>query len=767
MNTLSQRIAGHYLIQKNIGSGAMGDVYLALDERLDRPVAVKVLKLEADSVEAREHFILRFRQEARTIARLTHPNIVALYDLGTEADRFYMVMEYVQGRNLQQLIEGRTEPLPVAQTLRIAIQLCDALARAHESDVVHRDVKPANILVSSRGEVKLTDFGIARLSQAQDMRLTQAGTMLGSFLYAAPEQLTNAAEADTRADIYSVGATIYELLTGQPAYQADNIGRLIQLIFTQDPTPPQILNEEVPEAFAEIIWKALAKNPLDRYQRMSEMLADLQKLSGMEISVMPMAATVFEPISEPERDTRTTQVRFNLLKTTTQSGARSILKYLRGNQAWLSHCLADCEASENRQSYSEVRARIRQHDLRGKCFSGVLEFGDHWVFVADGDICGAYYTLEGLTHDAALERLPETAMMHASYALSPGLSLSLASFVALDGQAIQENLDSALLNLFPILDELVSEAFEGYGICRRFEGDDEEPIDTHVYLFEQGLARFSFRIDSQGQFGPAQSSLAETLGRGRCLLSLYAPARQVMATVMRDLLALAELKPTYHDPHDGVLADVLQLAAGDMSHCLGEAIGANLTFELSLQGQSTLPEAFRQSLEALPDYQSAHWLMTELFFGINAHRQIQAFKDLYPRFAQIQRLRFHQDLPSEFGCAVRYSLIAEADPQAAPVLMARRGNGDPADIELFVEETIAVQKSLLQQGLREVPAAVYVSDKPLGNQALAQFARLTLKPGLFSKLKGFVKVQGKAGFHLFLAEHLADTPPRLLAPGLL
>ncbi len=771
--TTNKTVAGHYVIKEKIGEGAMGDVYLAIDDRLDREVAVKQLKLEADTEEGRQQYIQRFKQEAKTIARLNHPNIVGIFDIHSSQDEFYMVMEYVNGRNLQEIMEGAQQPLPVETVTRIAIQLCEALQQAHEHNIVHRDIKPANVLVSTRNEVKLTDFGIARLNEKHDLRMTQAGTMLGSFLYASPEQLTNASNVDARADIYSVGATIYELLTGKPVYEADNVGSLIQQVFMSEPIAPHIANPAVSENFSAIILTCLAKQIGQRYQDMETLLTDLYKLTGDSQNKIRLDLGDQQDSTRSLGDTRTSQLRLSLLKTTTQSGAGSVFKYLKGDYNWLLLLLQKYEKLPGQGTYAEAKKQIRQADIRGQLFSGVLVFQDSFVFVKAGELCGALNTAESLVNDAALERLPDSAPLIYTYVLSENLIATVSSFIANSGTPVQEHMDSAVVNLYPILEDLNSdlEQFNGYVIGSYFdlaslEQEENEETEVLVSFYNMGKVEFSFLLNKERQLQLDDVDLRQLLSKGRCLLSLYTPAHELLNTVMHDFLSQAFLRPAYIDEAEGSLADVLMLDSGDMSHCLSEAIGENLTFNIQSHDGIAFPEPLLETLRQRREYLCAHWIQSELFFSINAMNQINAFKQLYPKFPQIDRIKLYEEIPGEYGCGVQYTLSAYAYGSESPVWVAMIGNGDPTEIELFIEETQSVKRGLAQNGEDHLLGAFYISTEAMNNQASALFAKNTQKVGLFNKQQGWVKA-GKSGFHFFLAESSGEQRPHLIAPNLI
>jgi serine/threonine-protein kinase len=249
----------------------MGVVYKARDPALARTVAVKTINMALEREGATEYGA-RFQQEARAAGGLNHPAIVTIYDVGRSGDIAYMAMEFIQGAELRALLAGG-RPLPLEQAVSIAAQVAEGLAYAHERGVVHRDVKPANIMVRADGSVKITDFGIARLRTSAE--LTQTGAVLGSPRYMSPEQALGK-RADARSDLFSLGVIFYEMLTGAPPFAGENVTALMYQTVNFVPPAPSAVNPRVPELLDYVAAKMLAK-PLDeRYQRASEAAADLR-----------------------------------------------------------------------------------------------------------------------------------------------------------------------------------------------------------------------------------------------------------------------------------------------------------------------------------------------------------------------------------------------------------------------------------------------------------------------------------------------------------
>jgi len=261
-----QRLAGRYVLESPLASGGMAEVWRGHDEVLGRPVAVKVLH---EHLATDEGFLDRFRREAVTAARLSHPGVVRVFDTGIDEDLCFIVMELYEGTTLaDRLQEG---PLPPEEAARIARAMLEGLAHAHGQEVVHRDVKPGNVLLHG-GQVKVADFGIAKAAYGGD--LTTTGTLLGTARYLAPEQV-DAASVDHRADLYAVGVVLYEMLTGRAPFEADSAIAEATLRLMEAPTPPGALRGGIPRELEAVVMKALARDPDERFQTAAEMRAAL------------------------------------------------------------------------------------------------------------------------------------------------------------------------------------------------------------------------------------------------------------------------------------------------------------------------------------------------------------------------------------------------------------------------------------------------------------------------------------------------------------
>jgi eukaryotic-like serine/threonine-protein kinase len=264
---------GRYDVTRPIGRGAMGVVYLARDPLIERTVAIKTVACSGLSEKEAAEFEERFFREAKSAGRLNHPNIVTVHDVGRDGELAWIAMEFLAGKSLRDLLDTGT-PLSHERIIDIVAAVADALATAHTQDIVHRDIKPANIMVLDNGVVKLADFGIAQLPGSG---LTMAGAVLGSPKYMSPEQVAGE-KADGRSDIFSLGVVLYELLTGKPPFDGDNLHATMYQVVHKEAPAPSSCCAGLPVAFDDIVARAMAKDPAARYQDAAEMAADLRRI---------------------------------------------------------------------------------------------------------------------------------------------------------------------------------------------------------------------------------------------------------------------------------------------------------------------------------------------------------------------------------------------------------------------------------------------------------------------------------------------------------
>jgi serine/threonine-protein kinase len=291
---------GRYRILRKLGAGGMANVYLAEDEELGRRVAIKILN---DRYANDELFIERFRREAKSAAALSHPNIVSIYDRGEAEGTYYIAMEVIEGRSLKELILTRG-PLPIPQAIAFTLEILDALRFAHRHGIIHRDVKPHNILIGGE-RLKVTDFGIARAGASQ---MTEAGSIMGTAQYLSPEQ-ARGAPVTASSDLYSVGIVLYEMLTGKVPFSGDSAIEIAMKHLNELPKPPSKIRPEIPPDLDQVVLRALAKAPEDRYQTAEEFAEDLHRVeAGLPLAPETSDAATALLVAQAAATGGTTQV---------------------------------------------------------------------------------------------------------------------------------------------------------------------------------------------------------------------------------------------------------------------------------------------------------------------------------------------------------------------------------------------------------------------------------------------------------------------------
>ena len=314
-NLLGTRLEGRYLIEQPLGAGGMANVYKGQDVTNGRPVAIKVLRQEfMDNAD----LVRRFKNEAKAVSLLDHPNITKVYDVGVGDQLQYIVMEYIDGITLKEYMEYRNRPLTYKETLHFVTQVLAALQHAHDKGIVHRDIKPQNIMLLADGSIKVMDFGIARFSRSENQTITDKA--IGSVHYISPEQAKGNA-TDVRADIYSVGVMMYEMLSGHLPFESDSPVSVAIKQISEEAKPLRELNPSVPPALEAIIARAMAKEPRDRYPSAREMMAELEEFRRNPGAVK--AAPRPQQAAQQEAPTRyMDKVTVNKTSQKQQSGAR-------------------------------------------------------------------------------------------------------------------------------------------------------------------------------------------------------------------------------------------------------------------------------------------------------------------------------------------------------------------------------------------------------------------------------------------------------------
>lgn len=740
----------NYHVQREIGRGGMGCVYLAQDQRLDRPVAVKFLLMPEQEAE-RETFIRRFCDEAKAVARLSHPNIVSIYDFGVETDAYYMIMEYVEGRPLSSLIDGAPR-VPVSVAIAIGVQVCSALESAHRQGVIHRDIKPENILLMRDNSVKLTDFGIARLiHQEEDPQHNH----LGTFLYSAPEQLVNATHSDARSDIFSLGVTLYELLVKTHPFEARTLPDLVKRMYQDEPESLRESFFDIPEALDHIIVKALAKHPEQRWQSAAEMghaLSQLVKHTGLQQTLvgsvftmqapsMPLPTPTLDiPAEEPVRKRITGQ----LLRLNTFS--HNLLDLVRQQSEWLPPLCAQ----RSGHNYPEISLSGLLDNLISHDFNGLVQIDQAiYGFIHQGRVISFWNTLTGEVGDAVEQALP-LLLTHVELFYLKGeqsdFPLLLPQLLHKSGQAIQGSLDSTQFDVLDILHTQLEDHpdFSGYITCRL-------GIIMRCFAYSQGQAVLGLEISEEKGVVVIEACPDVSLTEPHVILHIYRNVTRHSKLNQAPILRRSELRITYQETAGVTLQTLLseKPKAASMTD-LQRALKQNLKLDLRFRaGRQALPlptqdPHITQLVSQTLEQAFVQWLMSDFFYRVAATGCIDVFRS--PCQAALQVGRF--DFGEEFMVHAR-----EGEQEPSVLLLAHQGDEEAQTLEAFAQRCSNLKAN--NPAFTRLSSAFFLVDC-CSPELLNAFNRLTPK-GMLGKAKGWIKTSFRDGFHLFIVEYVAES----------
>ncbi|HEY9841492.1 MAG TPA: serine/threonine-protein kinase [Candidatus Obscuribacterales bacterium] len=768
--SLMQHLEKNYAIEGEVGRGGMGVVFRARDKRLDRPVAIKVLHLATSGgAELQQEVVARFQREARAVARLSHPNLVMVYDVGQEGDFYYMIQEFAEGKALSDLIAGQ-RGLPPAVVTSIGHQICQALAAAHEMNITHRDIKPANIILSAKGVAKLTDFGIAQLNQEDSARLTQAGAVVGSILYASPEQLRDATSVDARSDLYSLGVTLYELLTGRSPYQAEQISQLILEIMTQETIPSLRQNHpEIPETLELVVQRAMKKDREERYQKATEMAGDLARLLQLAANAPQTFQINFaEGNASPTRNRATDSV---LLRRTSVNP--QLMDQLRQDNTWVNRLISAWKQEAMAMlPLDKVLEKVLEPNLFGKSLTGCLSVDQRWLLlICDGQFVGAADLQSESRGEAVFDALPASA---ASLELRVAgedqhlVPLLIGNILEASGEVIQSRLDSSLVDLVPLIENFANadDPLNGYVVC-------QSESNLFYYGYDHGKQVFAAAAKPEQITGESWLTLTKLAQEEGMLVEVHRCQPEVHGPSQEKLLESAKLKLVYKDPAKTTLQKLLDAGDDELPiHLIREA-KENARLELEMTQAPVLrlgDQAFdlsAQITQSIPK-RLGDWLVNEYFYLLNSSGNTVSLKYIYSWIPPIQQFSFAESLKGEDGKHYRFSLVARGVIQGEGydkvLLLMRVGKGNAAEVERFLHDVTEVKKGLIKSG--DIGGAIYVSTENYDTDALKLFYEKTVetrKKGFslgaldkLTKYKGFVRIGLNRGFHLNLLEYHSD-----------
>ncbi|MFN8578168.1 MAG: serine/threonine-protein kinase [Candidatus Sericytochromatia bacterium] len=813
MDTALYSLEKTYKIEKEIGSGGMGVVYLATDKRLDRQVAIKVLKLSGSNSESgvsESEVIERFQREAKAVAKLTHPNIINIHDIGSDDGLYYMVMEFVDGTSVSDMIENKQ--LDLETCVNIGVQICSALDMAHEQGIIHRDIKPANIIYSKKNIAKLMDFGIAQLAGKQDkdaFKLTQAGSVLGSIMYISPEQLNDASKVDLRTDIYSFGMSLYEMLTGQLPFMAENISNIVLKILSHDPPNPSSYNFKIPKGLDNIILKSLVKNPSQRYQTAGEMKKDLEKvlyeiknvttkteestlvtensmnsdmmfgnINKSSTVIMNNMSTVISSSENIKEDfNKLDSIDHALLPKSTPIN-ETLINSLEKDWSWLKHIAFSWKrVSIEGKNVAEILEKI----VNNKTYSssnGIISISNEvFIFWYQGYIVGGvnitnntvnedfFYDINRTVQDVEFSFAPENCSD------APVILASMFNYE----NPFHINLDSSTMDLLPLIENFSSEfsPFSGFVKCYT-----ESNIFYYGYAFGKNIFVCMADPDDDSISPEIYNNLKKLVTTNRVILNTYSIKPEIFGTTLHSVLKIMNLNLKYRSYSKSELSHIIDLGTDDIPNYLLKEIKQNLHLDLELNQspkiklldkEIDLSKVVNESVY----YKFVDWLVNDYIYQINSTGNTQTLKLLYTAIPAIENIKFFEKLSLdnkniEFSIAMYGKVKGEHNKKA--LFVVRVGNGNKIDVENFITDANLIKKN---GKVGDIHAAFYISQTPYEVEIDKLFSEKTVEPkksflslDATAKYKGFIKHGYGKGFHLNLIEYNYDTGFKVFLPAL-
>lgn len=788
MQTHLKNLEKTYTIEKELGRGGMGVVYLATDTRLDRKVAIKVLSISGGNENtgvSLDEVVQRFQREAKAVAKLTHQNIVNIYDFGSEDGLYYMVMEFVDGKSLYDLIVSNS--LEFNLVLNVGVQICSALDFAHENGIIHRDIKPANIILSKKGIAKLMDFGIAQLGKESSQRLTQSGTLLGSIMYISPEQLTDSSQVDARSDIYSLGMSIYEMFTGgKLPFDGDNIPALVMKIMSQEPIPPSSFNPLISPELDRVILKSITKDPSRRYQTAGEMGNDLSRILNNLAPEQSYAQTV--PVHPT--DMKATLILNTEMTFTSASGSTMIIKpnssvenLLRKtlvNQAFIESLEKDyywiklliktwnSRETETTDFYKEL-ARVTDQSSFANMFSGAMLINEEvFIFIHEGYLTGAIDIANNHINKNALDHINSNPIdkIELFYANNETkYAPVILSSIITPNQALQEDLDSSNIDLIPLIDNLISgiSPFSGYIKCR---------YETNVvyYAFADGNNIFACCVDDDDEVlsNIDYKDIKNFVSTNNVLLTTYHINPTLLKPSISKLLADAHISIKLRDNAKSGLLKLLEFKTGEIPNYVLKEIKQNVYTEIDLNKSFKIKildkdiDLMKILTESM-HYRFAEWLTNEYLYLVSSTNNSSTLKLAYTYLPELKTIQFNTEIEGESGEKCKFDVIgyakSEKNEPKKLLFVATIGSGDRADIDRFIGNVNDVKKKYIKN--EEFCAAFYISFNSFESNSIKMFYDHTVeyKKGFVfsldrsSKYKGFIKLSSGRGVHLHFIEY--------------
>ena len=723
---------GGYEVKGELGRGGMGVVYRGYDSKLERDVAIKVIENvgeDADAMTQTSHHELveRFKTEAKAIAKLNHPNIVSIYDFGIEHDKNYMVMVLLKGRDLSQLLKFNS-PLSVELVIICIIHVFAALDYAHQTGIIHRDIKPANIILLDNGITKLMDFGIARIQESQS-QLTQAGTILGSVLYISLEQLISAQKVDKRADVYSLGISMYELLTGTFPYDGDNVASIISKIMQSEPEPPSIHNPKITPELDEIVLTAIAKNPDERYQRATDFADALNELLyKMKGGSAPGAVSSTSPGTTGGAISKTSFTR--VLEFTLVDGVDKINLYslvYRMIQTW---------SVENVGNKPLLEAMYKNENL-----SQAIVVSDRVILlVYKGLLIGAVSTDPEAVGSHAYEITADITKVDIKACIPSEAQqeflVVLASILG-GGILLSKNQNCNSNDLENLQEKAKEEAFTGHM-------EVVNSVEIKYKGFIDGKEIFSLTSPNKNPSPQAKPN--------RMDIEIYEAKLKLFGPSLRRALidTTLEVISKIH----GSAASFKQLSLQKINKIIPELIeeAVRNTDIATLTSNDKVISIGKHSIkysEIIQNFSACSlikWMLKEMIVKISRAKSFPAIKSSFSWLWNLKTIKLSQTVKMLDGKGLTFDLIAYDNFEKLSLIARYSSQGSISELQNFISDVATIKKGAPNN---DIKAALYISGDEFYPEVVKYYDKITKKQSFlaFGSPKCFIS---NGGFNLFM-----------------
>ena len=732
----------HYRIEAQVGSGSMGIVYRALDLALDRVVAIKTLRhavLAEETPEVQHEMRQRFLREAKAAARLSHPGITVVHHADTEGDVPYMVMEWLEGRTLEQLLAQRGR-LELGEATHLVVSLLDILETAHREGVVHRDIKPANLMILSDGRLKVTDFGIALVAGLDQMR-TQAGVVLATPRFASPEQLRGD-KVDARSDLFSTGVLLFHLLTGEFPFSGASFIDLANSIMNK---PPVLLRDhlpDVPPALDAVVRRSLEKSLKERFTSALEMGESLRQFVTSTINLRsgPSAVPQLDGPNEGQDTTAFLQLYRDLPRQPALALARTV-------ETWGAQELPA-------QDSLQLLARLLEKPLHAPPFAGAARIGDVLLLVEEGVLLGAVNAATGESGDAVAEQLPANApaQLYALPQAYPTRFTSLLATLLHPPRRRQSDLDSTFINLSAFATKLEQEKFDG--IIRLDRGPD-----WALLFLSQGERVLS--LFSEGWDGvPIEHSWLSWVAKYPVIAHLEEKVSVPLGFWYRHSLKDFELAVKVLNEKDAPPGVATEGSTSSRIRGLFRSPKSDSSTGIRLAVHPRDRSSAAVGYEQAPSYHLLTWALKELPGHFIERGKATAWKYLVEWLALVRKAYLYHHLPHPDSREEDFFDLVTSTAEGKVLHLADRvAQSSPEVLQTFIDRVLRAKRARIKTG--DVGGAILVAPE-FDDETLTFYNEKIQKKSVSGSLlgledavlgyEGFLRIGPRRGFHLLLVE---------------